>query len=172
MHVSIYISDSWMPQWCSVLFSYCQNLLGMPENEPHSSKFDSVTFLRWISMMLTDRFHSCGHQMQGYCQTQPVTSQSNHPFWYKLRLVMLLTLKEDDAIDSFYLCHVLCVLSMIIKSGVICTRVLLYTIIICAVHGSIYVSMYAIGHYMCTILLALCVSTVVCIYMWIIQNYR
>ena len=43
---------------------------------------------------------------------------------------MLLSLKEDYTIGSFNLCCLLCVFSVIIKSGVIFTNVHLYTIIL------------------------------------------
>ena len=44
--------------------------------------------------------------------------------------VMLLILKEDDTTGSFFLCHLWCVLSMISKSGALCTDIHLYSIII------------------------------------------
>ena len=48
-------------------------------------------------------------------------------FWHH---VMLHTLQVDNTIGQYYLCCILHVLNMIIKSGAICTSVHLYTIII------------------------------------------
>ena len=45
--------------------------------------------------------------------------------------VMLLTFKDDNTISSFWLCIIFYVLSMIIVSACICTRVHLYTSTIC-----------------------------------------
>ena len=83
----------------------------------------------------------------------------------KCIVVMLLTLKEDNMIGSFHLCCLLYVFSPIIRSGVICTSVHLYVIII-------YVSTYTIGFCMCDRLLAICASTAVHAYIWILQSYR
>ena len=56
---------------------------------------------------------------------------------------MLLALKEDKTTGSFCLCCLLCVLSVIIKSGAVFTNVHLYTIIICTgCTGSMVVYMH------------------------------
>ena len=46
-------------------------------------------------------------------------------------VMMLLTLKDDNTTDSFYPCHLFCVLSMCRISNYICTRVHIDTIAIC-----------------------------------------
>ena len=66
-------------------------------------------------------------------------------FWYH---VMLLTLKEDIITGSFCVCCLLCVLSIIIKSGMIYTSLHLCTIIICTNGMAVYM-------YPCTLLLFL-----------------
>ena len=48
-----------------------------------------------------------------------------------MNCVMLFALKEDNITANFCLCHLSCVLSMIIKFLAIFTSVHLYTIIIC-----------------------------------------
>ena len=68
---------------------------------------------------------------------------------------MLPVLKEDNTTGCFCLCCLLCVLSMIIKSGVICTSVHLLAITVCT---------YSVLVYMCPcMLLVTCATTVVCI---------
>ena len=47
-----------------------------------------------------------------------------------------ITLQEDKTVGSFYLCHLVHVLSVITKS--ICTRVCLHTIIICTDNMAVY----------------------------------
>ena len=56
-----------------------------------------------------------------------------------------------------------CVLRLIIKSGVLCTGVHLYTVIICT--DGVEICIYP---YMLSVTYAV---TLVCVYMWIIQSY-
>ena len=49
--------------------------------------------------------------------------------------VMLFTLKKETTTSSFYLCHLLFVLSVIIESGAKHTSVCLYIIVICTDHS-------------------------------------
>ena len=53
--------------------------------------------------------------------------------------LMLLAVKEYNTTGSFYLCHLLNVLSIIIISGTICTSAHLYTNIICTDGTAVYV---------------------------------
>ena len=65
---------------------------------------------------------------------------------------MLLVLKEDNTTGTLYLCHLLCVIRMIIKSGALCTNVHLYTIIICTNGMTVYMYPFillATGIYVC-----------------------
>ena len=52
------------------------------------------------------------------------------------------TMKEDNTTGSFCLCHLLHILSMIIKSGAIYTSVQLYTTIICTDGMAVYIWPY------------------------------
>ena len=80
------------------------------------------------------------------------------------RVEFLLIMKEGKTTGSFCLHCLLHVLSMIIKSGVICTSVHSCTIIMCT-------DVMAVCMCPC-MLLVTCAITVVCIYMWILQHYR
>ena len=55
--------------------------------------------------------------------------------WY---YVMLLALKENNTTGTFYLCHLLHVLCMIIKSDAICTCLHLWTLNICTDGVAVY----------------------------------
>ena len=52
---------------------------------------------------------------------------------------MLLTLKEDNTTDNFYLCCLPHGLRVIMKSDALCTSVCLYTILICTDGMVVYV---------------------------------
>ena len=76
---------------------------------------------------------------------------------------MLIALKEDNTTISFYLCCLLCVLSVIIESGVIC------------ISEHLYANKCTDGMvvYMCQcMLLVTCAVTAVSVYMWIFQGNR
>ena len=62
---------------------------------------------------------------------------------------MLLTFKEDNTTGSFYLCHLLCVLSVSIKVDEICRSVHLCTIIKCPDGMAVYMCP-------CTLLVIVC----------------
>ena len=81
-------------------------------------------------------------------------------FWHHL---MLLSVKVDNTTDSFCLCCLLCVLPIIIKSGLICTSVHLHTIIMCTDGMAVYTCP--------CLLLPTWVVTAVCLYMLLLQSY-
>ena len=70
---------------------------------------------------------------------QPYVKLLAFHFWH---YVMSPTVVEDNTIGSFYLYHLLHLLSMIIKSGVLCTSRHLYTIIMCTDGTMVYMSPY------------------------------
>ena len=72
---------------------------------------------------------------------------------------MFVMLKEDNTTSSFYLCYLLCVHSVIITFGTICTSVPLYTIVKCTDGMAAYMGQ--------CMLLITCVVTMVFIYMLI-----
>ena len=86
---------------------------------------------------------------------------------------MLFALKDNNTTGSIDVCFLLHVLSVIIKSvWYVQVCIYIYKYYMCKWHGNMYVPMYAIGHCVCAILLAIYALAAVCIYMSLLQNYR
>ena len=83
-----------------------------------------------------------------------------------------VTSKEGNTTGTFYLWHLLHILNMINKFGGLCTSVHLYTIILCADDMAVYMSICDTDYCMCAILLVTHISSVVCIYIGILNNHR
>ena len=77
---------------------------------------------------------------------------------------MLLTFKDNNTTDSFWLCHLFYVLSMIIVSLYVYKSVFIYNYYMYRWHDYGYVSIFVIGCYLCNILLAECISLNIFIY--------
>ena len=81
---------------------------------------------------------------------------------------MLFALKNDNTTGSFYPRHLLYVLSMIIKSGALCTSVHLYTITICTDGRAIYMCPCMLLTIACVVAMGYkCISCCAYIYIYI-----
>ena len=77
--------------------------------------------------------------------------------------VMSVTFKDANTTGSF--CHLLYVLSMMIISGYMCSRFPLYTITRYIDDMITNMCMFAIGFYLCAVLLAGHISLMICVYL-------